>query len=114
MKSLLIIPLVLMSLVSSPSWALSIEDLFIVDGLYYRPFTTTPFTGVVDESLERGFIKNGKKEGSWASFGILGNLRSQGEYTNGLKEGYWLAYTSDGIIRKKYTGTYKNDVKVSD
>ena len=64
MKSLFIIPLVLMSLVSSSSWALSEDDLVERAGLWYEEFSSTPFTGEVD-GLYRGSFKNGKKEGSW-------------------------------------------------
>ena len=132
MKSLFIIPLVLMSLVSSPSWALSIDDLVIRAGLYYEKFTATPFTGELDEGLQRGSIKNGKKEGSWESYydnGQLdfkgdykngemdgsfegyfttGQLHIKGNFKNGEKEGYWESYNPDGSVDEKRTGTYKN------
>ena len=92
MKSLFIIPLVLMSLVSSPSWALSMNDLVgnDADGLAYQKFTSTPFTGKLNRGLQRGSFKNGKKEG------------------------YWEYYNQDGSLEKNRTGTYKNGVKVSD
>ena len=74
MRTLFIIPLVLMSLVSFPSWGLSKDDLFYRAGRHYEKFTATPFTGEVDEGLERGFYKNGKMEGSWESCYKDGNL----------------------------------------
>ncbi len=64
MRTLFIIPLVLMSLVSFPSWGVASEDLVIRAGLYYEKFTATPFTGELDEGLQRGSIKNVKREGS--------------------------------------------------
>ena len=48
MRTLFIIPLVLMSLISSPSWGLDVGDLVIRDGLYYKKFSDVPFTGEVD------------------------------------------------------------------
>ena len=62
---LFIIPLVLMSLVSFPSWGLTMDDLVERDGLYYEKFTVVPFTGEINEWLERGTFKGGYKEGSW-------------------------------------------------
>ena len=52
MRTLFIIPLVLMSLVSLPSWGLSMDDLVQREGLYYQKFTDVPFTGEVDEGRE--------------------------------------------------------------
>ena len=162
MRTLFIIPLVLMSLVSFPSWGLSTEDLVIRAGLYYAKFTATPFTGEVDEGLYRGSLRNGKREGSWKSYygsGMLSNkgeyknnelegsweshwdngqlsskgnsksgnkegswesyydsgqLISKGDFKNGNEEGYWVHYNEDGSVVKKYTGTFKNGVKVSE
>ena len=114
MRTLLIIPLVLMSLVSFPSWGLTMDDLVMRAGLYYEKFTATPFTGKVDEGLERGFYKNGKREGSRESYWSNGQLSSKGNYKNGKMEGSWESYYKDGSIWKDFTGTFKNDVKVSD
>ena len=52
MRTLFIIPLVLISLVSLPSWGLSMDDLVQREGLYYQKFTDVPFTGEVDEGRE--------------------------------------------------------------
>ena len=114
MKSLFVIPLVLMSLVSSPSWALSTNDLVIRAGLFYEKFTATPFTGEVDEGLERGSIKNGRMEGSWQFYFTNGQLWMKGNHENGRQEGYWESYNEDGSVNTKYNGTFKNGVKVSD
>ena len=67
MRTLFIVPLVLMSLVSFPCWGLTIDDLVIRAGLYYKKFTATPFTGEV-EGLDQGKFKQGKKEGSWECY----------------------------------------------
>ena len=44
-RTLFIIPLVLMSLVSFSSWGLTMYDLVVRAGLYYEKFTDVPFTG---------------------------------------------------------------------
>lgn len=137
MKSLFIIPLVLMSLVSSPSWALGMDDLVKRDGLWYQKFTATPFTGEV-EGRWRGSIKNGKQEGSWEDYWPNGQLAMKGDYKNGkldgsyesysssgqllfkgnhkngMREGFWESYHLDGSVLELLGGTYKNGVKVSD
>ena len=99
MKSLFIIPLVLMSLVSSPSWALSIDDLVgnDADGLAYQKFTSTPFTGKLNRGLQRGSFKNGKREGYWEEYRETGLLFKKGTYKNGKKEGYWEEYYLDSF-----------------
>ena len=55
MRTLFIIPLVLISLVSFPSWSetLTMDDLVWRDDLYYKKFTNVPFTGEVS-GLENG------------------------------------------------------------
>jgi antitoxin component YwqK of YwqJK toxin-antitoxin module len=122
MKSLFIIPLVLLSLVSSSSWALSIDDLVgnDADGLTYQKFTSTPFTGKLNEGLQRGSFKNGKKEGSWEEYRENGLLFKKGTYKNGKKEGSWEEYplkygvpSPFGDYKAKYQlmtskGDYKN------
>ena len=87
MKCLFIIPLVLMSLVSSASWSLSYGDLVKRSGLFYEKFTATPFTGEVDEGQARGSIKNGKMEGYWHYYYENGQLASKGNFVNGKSNG---------------------------
>ena len=89
MRTIFIIPLVLMSLVSFPSWGLSMDDLVQREGVYYKKFTDVPFTGEIDEGLERGLFKKGKKEGSWIFYNIYGEIFFKGDFKNGEKEGSW-------------------------
>jgi antitoxin component YwqK of YwqJK toxin-antitoxin module len=138
MRTLFFIPLVLMSLVSFPSWGLTMDDLVYREGLYYEKFTATPFTGEVDEGLIRVTIKNGKMQGDFETYhdnGQLmeksyvvnnnlegfykryypnGELLEKGNYKDGKKEGYWESYDKHGSVWEVFSGTYKNDVKVSD
>ena len=115
MRTLFIIPLVLMSLVSFPSWGETVDsdDVVMRDGLIYEKFTQTPFTGEIT-SLVNGKVKNGKKEGIWVFWGENGQLGAKGMYVNNRNEGYWVHYLEDGTLNKYLTGTYKNGEKVSD
>ena len=72
-----------MSLVSFPSWGLTMDDLVERDDLYYKKFTDVPFTGEIDEGLKRGNFKNGRKEGPWIGYHENGQLHYKGEYKNG-------------------------------
>jgi len=136
MRTLFIIPLVLMCLVSFPSWGLSMDDLVERRGIYYKKFSDVPFTGETD-GFWRGSFKDGKREGSfefywesgdlrtkgnfkdnqrhgfWISYFENGQLFFKGEYKNGNEEGYWEEYRKDGSVLRRRTGTYKNGVKVS-
>ena len=141
MRTLFIIPLVLLSLVSFPSWGLSMGDLVDRHGVYYKKFNDVLFTGEIDEGLKRGSFKNGLKQGMWISrhkdgtlskLGLYKNgkkeglwesyhdglwdrqLEFKGNFKNGKKEGFWEWYTVHGDINRFLTGTFKNGVKVSD
>ena len=48
MRTLFIIPLVLMSLVSFPSWGLAWDEFVQRDGLFYKKSTDIPFTEEID------------------------------------------------------------------
>ena len=41
-------------------------------------------------------------------------LYDKGHLKNGKKEGAWASYYEDGIVFKLLTGTYKDGVKISD
>ena len=106
------IPLVLMSLMSSPSWGLTIDDLVEREGVYFQKFTDVPFTGEIKEGLQRGSFKNGKRERGWEFYYDNGQLFSKGNYENSKKEGFWKSYKVDGTVWYWVTGTYKNDLLV--
>ena len=66
MKLRFIIPLILISLMSSPSLGLTIDDLVGHDELFCQKSCKTPVAGEVrGERQINGLIKNGKKEGFW-------------------------------------------------
>ena len=99
-----------MSLVSFPIWGLSEFDLVKREGLYYKKFSSVPFTGefdgVWDYFYVKGFIKNGRKEGSWESYHDNGQLYYIGTYKDGKREGPWSFYYENG--RLNYRDNYKN------
>ena len=101
-------------MVSSPSWGLTIDDLVYREGLYYQKFTDVPFTGEIDERLERGKFKNGQREGTWVSYHENGQLSYKGEYKNGSREGPWVYFNFDGSEDTLRSGVYRNGRKVSD
>ena len=79
--------LVLISLVSFPSWGETVDsgDVVMRDGLIYEKFTQTPFTGEI-AGLVNGKVKNGKKEGIWVFWGENGQLGAKGMYViTGMK-----------------------------
>ena len=62
----------------------------------------------------KGNYRNGIQAGYWESYWDNGQLISKGDYKNGREEGYWVHYNEDGSVDKKYSGTFKDGVKVSD
>ena len=64
------------------------------------------------ELWQKGTYKDGKKDGSWVSYHANGQLFSKGTYKNGKEDGSWIWYRPGRRINQKYSGTYKNGVKV--
>ena len=85
----------LISLLSSPSWSETIEDLVERGGLYYKKFTETPFTGEIS-GKENGKFNKGKKEGRWVYYHENGQLKKRVNYKNGKwEDGKLIAHTGD-------------------
>ena len=57
-------------------------------------------------------FKDGKMVGPWVGYHKNGKLQYKGTYKDGEKVGPWVFYYRDGTVDEKYTGTYKNGVKV--
>jgi len=85
-----------------------------IEGLYYEMFTDVPFTEVVDEGLSRGEFRNGKREGPWVAYHDNGRLSYKGAFKDGKRDGPWIQYREDGTKYGNDSGTYRNDVRVSD
>lgn len=105
MRTLFFIPLVLMSLVSFPSWGLTIDDLVEREGIYYKKFSNVPFNGEI-EGKSQGEFQNGKRDGSWINYHDNGQLRSKGDYKNGNRDGPWVFYWETGGLM--FEGGYKD------
>ena len=111
------------------------NDLVKRDGLYFKKRTDVPFTGITtgDEQgllengnrvgpwvrfhpngqlWERGTYKNDRKEGLWVTYWSNGQLQHKGTYKDGKEDGPWVSYQDNGTVWKRFTGTYKNGVKV--
>ena len=109
MKTLLTI--LFISLLSSPSWSATMDDLVFRDGLYYEKFTDVPFTGEVTGRLQ-GVIKNGKEEGAWVWYYESGELWKKLNVKNGSIEGAVVDYHKNGQL--SYKGNYKNGKRVGE
>ena len=106
MKKLFLLPILLLSLISTSCWGVEWNDLVKRDGLYYKKFTDTPFTGKVSGE-EQGKMKNGIREGKWIEYyRENGQLYEKGSYKNGKREGEWVEYHKYGQLKRK--GSYKN------
>ena len=112
-------------------------DLVKRGGLYYKKYSNIPFTGNFTGFLRGSFIdgkregywvrywdngqlaykgnfKNGLEEGTWVGYWNNGQLSYKGSYKNGNREGDWKDYNKDGTVNQKYSGTFKNGVKISE
>ena len=136
MKTLLLFPLLFLSLISTPCLSETMDELVKRDGIYYKKFTEAPFTGKVTGKVQgsykngsregdwvhyhsngqlkgKGSYKNGKLEGEWVHYHYNGQLAIKGSFKNGKEEGNWVSYKGDGTVNKQWTGTFKNGEKVS-
>ena len=111
------------------------NDLVEREGIHYKKFSDTPFTGKVTGQTQ-GSFKNGKKDGPWVRYwpnGQLsyktiyedgkvdgpwvgyfesGRLVIKGTYKDGKKDGPWVQFLPDGNVFDEGAGTFKNGVKV--
>ena len=62
----------------------TMDDLVERNGLYYKKFSDTPFTGKITGKYQ-GSYKNGKRDGEWVGYHYDGQLTSKGNYKNGKK-----------------------------
>jgi len=102
-----LLTILFISLLSAPSWSVTLGDLVEREGIYYEKFTDVPFNGMVTGS-EQGAFKSGVKDGSWLWYWSTGQLAQKGNYKNGKWNGVWVTYYKSGKLSSK--GNYKNDV----
>jgi len=81
-------------------------DLVEEDDFYYEKTSDIPFTGEVNEGLERGRFENGKRVGPWVTYWENGQLSLRCDYKKGKEEGPWIAYHDNGELLMK--GDYKD------
>lgn len=115
--------------------SLDYRDLVERSGVYFKKRTDIPFTGKTTGD-DHGLIKAGKKVGPWVSYWDNGQLLAKGTFKAGMKDGPWLhywdngqlwkkgslkagkkegpwvGYRSNGTVDRRWTGTFKNGVKV--
>ena len=103
MKTLL--TLLFISLLSTPSWSMTLGDLVERDGLHYEKFTDIPFTGEVT-GAEQGSFKDGERDGAWVMYRMNGQLMNKGNWKNNKREGVWFNYFDDGTLDRK--GSFTN------
>jgi antitoxin component YwqK of YwqJK toxin-antitoxin module len=130
--------LLVLGLTASGAFATSMSDLVETNGIYYKKFTNEPFTGRLNEGRSQGTIKSGKMVGHWIFYHENGRVLAKGAMKNGGQEGHWVfhhengwvlaegpmkngkaegpwvKYYEDGTKNEDLSGTYRNDVKVSD
>ena len=59
--------------------------------------------------VEKGVLKNGKREGVWQSFNENGTLLTEASFSNGEKNGVWVIYDQTEV---KYVLHYQNNLRV--
>jgi antitoxin component YwqK of YwqJK toxin-antitoxin module len=107
METKFLLPILLLSLISTPCLSETMGDLVKRDGLYYEKLSKTLFTGKVTGRFQ-GRLENGKKEGEWVKYHNT-KIFSKGSYKNGKREGDWVGYHDNGNV--SYRGSYKNGKK---
>ena len=100
MKTLFLLPILSLSLLSTSCWGVDWDDLVERDYIYYKKFTETPFTGKVS-GRKQGEMKNGIKEGEWVEYYEDGQLSYKGRYKNGEELGEWVLYYANGQLKEK-------------
>ena len=95
----MLLTILFISLLSSPSWSVTIGNLVERDGLHYEKFTDIPFTGEVTGNPQ-GSYKNGKKDGAWVYYYPNGQVYYKGNYKNNKKEGAHIGWYQDRTVNK--------------
>ena len=91
--------------------AASFDELVERDGVYYQKSSQVPYTGQID-GIEKGLIRNGKKEGLWTTFFSDGRALSKAHFKNGILNGHFESYQSNGDVRA--IGNYKDGKRSGD
>lgn len=60
--------------------------------------------------IQRGYMLDGKKTGTWITYNEVGEVTAKANYENGQKQGKWKIYNNSGKL--EYKIFYKNNKKV--
>ena len=90
---------------------ISPKELILDNGIYFRKYSDTPYTGSVEGqsqllTYEKGDYVGGKKDGVWRYYHQHKQLWTKGTFKNGIADGSWEWYLSDG--KPWSQGFYKN------
>ena len=95
-------------LISGSGWAddkLTIDDLVKRNDLYYKKFTSEPFSGKIS-GLHNGIFKDGRRDGRWEYYHENGQLKQKVTYKDEKPDGSYEVYFDNG--NPEWKGTYKN------
>ena len=87
--------------------SIEMDEVVKRDGIFYRKFSNTPFSGHIESYHPNGQLKiigkftDGKKIGNWVEYYISGNKKSEGHFANGKKDGAWVYYFLNANIKEK-------------
>ena len=62
----------------------------------------------------KGNYINGQRDGLWVYYYKNSELNRKGYFKKENKGGFWHRFKKGGTVWEQHSGTYKNDVKVSD
>ena len=101
-----LLTILFISLLSSPSWSQTMDDLVQREGLYYQKFTNVPFSGEIT-GQEQGSFKNGERDGAWVHYYENGQLLMKLNWKNGKRECASVHYRENGRLWAK--SIFKDD-----
>ena len=84
------------------------DDLVYRNGLFYKKFTSVPFSGKVT-GVHQGSFKDGRRDGPWEDYHKDGQLWSTGIYKYGRRDRLWEYYHKNGHLYQK---THNKDGKL--
>ena len=108
LRHLLVLLLFLPALVSAET--IDRSDLVKRDGLFFKKFTSVPFTGRTSGKLQINY-KDGKEHGSTEWYYENGQLSVKLTYKDGTQHGPYESYHENGQLKRK--ATYKDGKLVS-
>ncbi len=117
MRKTLLIITALMLMLGCSSEPIDVDKLVEREGLLYKQFSESPFTGEViyldlnsqpyeNEKLFMGKVSNGKKIGKWKYWHSNGQKKEEGTYKNGKLDGKMTKWFENG--QKGYEGIFKD------